>query len=132
MTRMKKLIALALFALILIPAAALGLSGCGSSGEIDTTGMTIDEEGMLWIAHWDGWRVSRWDPETGTKLSEIMLPVRQVTCPCFGGPDYGDLYITTASIGLSEQDRKEQPLAGATFVVRPGVKGCRANKFICL
>ena len=92
-------------------------------------GMTIDAEGMLWIAHFGGWRVSRWDPATGTKLSEIMLPVKQVTCPSFGGPDYEDLYITTASIGLTEQERKEQPLAGSTFVIKPGVRGCRANKF---
>ncbi len=92
-------------------------------------GMTIDAEGKLWIAHFGGWRVSRWDPETGTKLCEIMLPVKQVTCPSFGGPDYDELYITTASIGLTEEERKEQPLAGSTFVVKPGVKGRRPNKF---
>lgn len=99
----------------------------GTDGVPD--GMTIDAEGNLWVAHFGGWKVSCWNPEAGVKLSEIALPAAQVTCPAFGGPDYEDLYITTASIGLSAEDRKNQPLAGCTFVVKPGVKGCRPNRF---
>ena len=38
-------------------------------------GMTIDVEGMLWIAHWEGWRVSRWNPHEGRLLDEVRLPV---------------------------------------------------------
>ena len=92
-------------------------------------GMTIDAEGMLWIAHFGGGRISRWDPRKGEKLDEILFPVQQVTCPTFGGRNYEKLYVTTASIGLTEMERQEQPLAGATFVVEPGVKGLRPNKF---
>ena len=92
-------------------------------------GMTIDAEGMLWIAQFGGWKVSRWNPDTGEKLGEIALPCAQVTCPAFGGPDMDQLFITTASIGLSAEERAQQPLAGATFVCRPGVKGLPANLF---
>jgi sugar lactone lactonase YvrE len=81
-------------------------------------GMTIDEEGMLWIAHWDGWQVARWNPNTGKKLLSIRLPAAHVSCCTFGGQNFGDLYITTARKGLTPAQLQEQPLAGSLFVVR--------------
>ncbi len=81
-------------------------------------GMTIDSDGMLWIAHWDGWQVARWDPASGEKLLSLPLPVSRVTSCAFGGDDLTDLYITSASEGLSDEDLEKQPLAGSLFVVR--------------
>ncbi|ADU31705.1 SMP-30/gluconolactonase/LRE family protein [Evansella cellulosilytica] len=98
-------------------------------GEGFPDGMTIDAEGMLWIAHWGGSRVSRWNPDNGEKLSEIFFPVSQVTCCCFGGEKLDKLYVTTASVGLSEAEQKEQPNAGGVFVVEPGVKGTYSYRF---
>lgn len=92
-------------------------------------GMTIDAEGKLWVAHFGGWKVARYDPETGACLTEIRLPCEQVTCCCFGGRELDELYITTASIDLSEEQRKSQPLAGCMFMVKPGVKGTMLCKF---
>lgn len=93
-------------------------------------GMTIDAEGMLWIAHWDGWKVSRWDPTSGNLLNTILLPVARITSCTFGGETLEDLYITSAKVGLSESELEEQPLAGALFVVRNvGVKGVAAIEF---
>jgi len=80
-------------------------------------GMTIDNENMLWIAHWDGWQVARWNPFTGEKLLSIPLPTARITSCAFGGDDLQDLYITSASIGLTEKQLEEQPLAGSLFVV---------------
>lgn len=92
-------------------------------------GMCMDAEGMIWVAHFGGWKVSRWNPETGERLGEIRLPCAQVTCPTFGGENLDTLYITTASIGLTEEERKAQPLAGCTFAVKPGVKGVLPHDF---
>ncbi len=93
-------------------------------------GMTIDEEGMLWIAFYGGWRVDRYDPSTGKLLQQIELPAENVTCCTFGGPDLDDLYITTATQGMSEQQLKEQPDAGKLFVVENiSVKGMLPQKF---
>jgi sugar lactone lactonase YvrE len=93
-------------------------------------GMTIDEEGMLWIAHWNGWQTSRWNPYTGQKLGYIPLPVANVTSCTFGGEELSDLYITSAKAGLRESELNEQPLAGAIFVIRnPGHKGEKAFVF---
>ncbi|MBS1500486.1 MAG: SMP-30/gluconolactonase/LRE family protein [Bacteroidetes bacterium] len=93
-------------------------------------GMTIDTEGMLWIAHWDGWQVTRWDPLTGEKLLTISIPAAKVSSCTFGGEQFEDLYITTARIGLTENQLKDQPLAGSLFVWRNcGYKGLAAFEF---
>lgn len=93
-------------------------------------GMTIDEEGMLWIGFYDGWRVGRYDPNTGKLLQQIELPVANVTCCTFGGDNLNDLYITTASKGLSTEALAEQPHAGELFVIRnTGVKGTLPQTF---
>ncbi len=100
----------------------------GSDGHPD--GMTIDNEGMLWIAHWDGWQVTRWDPKSGKKLYSIKVPVAQVTSCTFGGEYLQDLYITTAKTGLTEKELAAQPLAGCLFVVHDcGFTGLPAFKF---
>jgi sugar lactone lactonase YvrE len=93
-------------------------------------GMTIDNEGMLWIAHWDGWQVTRWDPATGEKLLSISVPAARVSSCTFGGAHFEDLYITSARIGLTEEQLKDQPLAGSLFVWRNcGYKGLAAFEF---
>src|SRR5678815_196750 len=99
-------------------------------GEGYPDGMTIDTEGMLWIALWDGWRVSRYNPFTGEQLHEIILPVARVTSCIFGGDAMDDLFITSAREGLSEEDLNKQPLAGCLFVIKKcGFKGMEAFKY---
>lgn len=93
-------------------------------------GMTIDSEGMLWIAHWDGWQLTRWHPNTGEQLHKISLPAAKVTSCTFGGKNLDDLYITTASKEMTEDELQKQPLAGSLFVVRNcGFTGLPAFEF---
>lgn len=92
-------------------------------------GMTIDVEGMLWIAHWGGWAVRRWNPHIGALLESIRLPVSQVTACAFGGPDLDTLYITTAAGWLPADQQAAQPLAGGLFSVKPGVRGLLPYQF---
>lgn len=103
---------------------------------VDTTsedcvpdGMTIDVEGKLWVAFWEGWGVRRYDPETGQLMAEIKLPVARVTCCTFGGPSLDTLYISTASVGFESADWEREPLAGGLFAAKPGVKGEAAFLF---
>jgi sugar lactone lactonase YvrE len=86
-------------------------------------GMTIDAEDKLWVAHWEGGRVTRWDPVAGHLLQTIRVPVARVTSCAFGGPDLDTLYITTAQ--PTEPD-PSQPHAGGLFVARPDVRGVPA------
>lgn len=93
-------------------------------------GMTIDEEGMLWVAFYDGWRVARYNPVTGDLLQQVDLPVANATCCTFGGENLTDLYITTASKEMSDEALQQQPHAGKLFVVKnTGVKGTPTKKF---
>ena len=91
-------------------------------------GMAADVKGCLWVAFHDGWAVRRYTP-AGELDRVIELPVARVTSCAFAGSDLGDLYITTASAGLSEAQQSDQPLAGALFVARPGVTGFAATPF---
>jgi sugar lactone lactonase YvrE len=91
-------------------------------------GLTVDAEGAVWVALWDGWVVRRYLPD-GTFEREIRLPVSEVTCPVFGGPDLDELYITTAWELLSEAQHAAEPLAGGLFRTRPGVRGRLPNAF---
>jgi sugar lactone lactonase YvrE len=75
-------------------------------------GMTVDVDGCLWIAFWDGWCVRRYDPE-GRLMHTVELPVSRVTSCTFGGENFDQLFITSATSGLSKAERVAQPLAGA-------------------
>ncbi|XP_040888025.1 regucalcin [Toxotes jaculatrix] len=99
-------------------------------GEGFPDGMTVDAEGRLWVACYSGGRVINIDPATGVRLQTVSLPVTKTTSCCFGGPGYCDLYVTSASLGLSESDSGSQPLAGHVFRVRGlGVRGRPSNSF---
>lgn len=92
-------------------------------------GMTIDEEGMLWVALWDGWRVIRVNPANGAIIDEIRMPVARPTSCMFGGAHLDELYITTASTRMPAEELAKQPLAGGLFRCLPGVKGLAAVAF---
>ncbi|MBQ8150188.1 MAG: SMP-30/gluconolactonase/LRE family protein [Clostridia bacterium] len=87
-------------------------------------GMTMDEEGLLWVAHWGGGFVGRYDPRTGALLERVEVPASQTTSCCFGGSDMRTLFITTASVG-----REDEPHAGKVFAVRLPVAGVPSPKF---
>lgn len=85
-------------------------------------GLTVDAEGFVWSARWDGWRLDRYDP-TGQLERVVKLPVQRPTSLAFGGPNLDELYLTSARTELSEAVLAEQPWAGALLRLRPGVKG---------
>lgn len=85
-------------------------------------GLTVDEEGFLWVAIWNGGQVLRLSP-AGAVVDSIAVPVSQVSSCEFGGADLADLYVTTAREGFTAEDAAREPHAGALFRVRPGVRG---------
>lgn len=90
-------------------------------------GMTIDAEGGLWIALWDGAAVHRY--VDGRLDRVIPLPVSRPTSCAFGGPDLDDLFVTSAWDRLTPEQRARQPHAGALFRVRPGVRGVMPDTY---
>jgi len=87
-------------------------------------GMTIDSDDNIWVAHWEGSRVTQWDPRTGKLLRTVNIPTSKVTSVAFGGESLTDLYVTTASIGDGPHP------AGALFrVTGLGVRGVESPEF---
>ncbi|MBL8270172.1 SMP-30/gluconolactonase/LRE family protein [Steroidobacter sp.] len=80
-------------------------------------GMTVDSEGGLWVAHWGGGRVSRFD-EQGKLQRSIELPASQITNCTFAGPNLDRMFVTSAFDGVADQ-----PHAGCLFEVDPQVRG---------
>jgi len=91
-------------------------------------GMTIDVEGGLWVALWSGGAVHRY--LDGHLDRVITMPVSQPTSCAFGGDNFDELFVTSASDGLSAEERAAQPLAGAVFRLRPGVRGLPPASYI--
>lgn len=80
-------------------------------------GMTCDREGGLWVAHWEGGRISRF--RSDGRLDETLpLPASRVTSCAFGGAELDQLFITTAAV-----ERDDEAAAGGLFRCRPGVCG---------
>ena len=85
-------------------------------------GLTVDADGCVWVAVWGGGVLRRLAPD-GTPDAVLQVPVAQPTSCAFGGPGMTDLYVTTAKVGLSEAELKDQPLAGRLLRLRPGPVG---------
>ena len=86
-------------------------------------GLAVDAEGGVWVALWGGSAVVRFSPE-GELCERLRLPVGNVTSCCFGERDLDTLFVTTAARGAAQE-----PLAGALFACRPGVRGLPATPF---
>lgn len=85
-------------------------------------GLTVDADGCVWVAIWGGGVLRRLAPD-GTQDAVLQVPVSQPTSCAFGGPGMTDLYVTTAKIGLTEEQLTAQPLAGRLLRLHPGPVG---------
>ncbi|MCA1822698.1 MAG: SMP-30/gluconolactonase/LRE family protein [Mycobacteriales bacterium] len=91
-------------------------------------GLCVDAAGDLWVGIWDGGAVRCFDA-AGAFRREIRLPVARVTSCAFGGPGLDELFVTTASVGLTGTALTEQPLAGALFRCQVDAVGRAQHRF---
>lgn len=91
-------------------------------------GLTVDVQGFVWSAIWDGWRLVRFTPD-GTLQREISMPVQRPTSCTFGGPDLKTLYVTSANIELDWDALKRGPLAGGLFALECEAPGLPQTPF---
>ena len=88
-------------------------------GEGSPDGLTVDAEGYVWSAQWNGACLVRYAPD-GTEERRITFPVRKISSLTFGGPDYRDMYVTTAGGANKLQDGDS---AGGLFRLRLDIYG---------
>jgi sugar lactone lactonase YvrE len=91
-------------------------------------GSTVDAEGFLWSARVAGGRIDRYDP-SGKIERSIQLPISRPTSMVFGGPKMETLFITTSAMSLSDEQLRNEPLAGGVFSIETGIKGHLEHAF---
>ena len=82
-------------------------------------GMTVDAEGYVWSARWDGSSLVRYTP-AGEQERRVWFPARKVSSVIFGGEDYTDMYVTTAG---GQDKTGEGPGAGCLYKLNLGIRG---------
>ena len=92
----------------------------GRKGSPD--GASVDEDGFLWTALFDGGCIARFAPD-GRLDRTIDLPVSRPTACAFGGADLRTLYVTTARFRLPPEKAAVEPYAGGMLALDVGVKG---------
>ncbi len=101
----------------------------GTSERLLPDGAVVDTEGQLWNAQWGAGRVVCYDRE-GLPVKTIAFPVPNTTCPAFGGPDLGTLYVTSARQGMSAEAKAAHPASGKTFTTATDAHGQAEPKVI--
>ena len=91
-------------------------------------GATVDAEGFLWSARWEGSCVLRIDPK-GRIDRVVQMPVTRPTCVVFGGPKMDAIYVTSSAANLAADVLKKHPLSGGLFCFSPGVTGPAKHRF---
>jgi sugar lactone lactonase YvrE len=91
-------------------------------------GLVVDADGHVWVALWNGGAVQQYAPD-GRLETDIRFPVTLTTKCAFAGPDRRDVYVTSAWIDLTAEERVSQPMAGGIFRLRPGPAGQPSRRF---
>jgi sugar lactone lactonase YvrE len=88
-------------------------------------GLTVDEQGGVWVALFNSGVVRRYTPD-GVLNEVIEVPAKKVTACTFGGPVLDQIFITTSRENL---EPGEDPLAGSLFRAAVGVAGMPVREF---
>lgn len=95
---------------------------------VEPDGLAIDAQGNLWSALWDGWCIACFNP-TGQEIFRVKMPVQRPTCLTFGGIHLTNLYITSASVGLSQKEIQQGFYAGDLFCLATVSSGMPTHRF---
>lgn len=100
-----------------------------SNETVEPDGLAIDRQGNLWFALWNGWCIACFNP-TEKEILRVRVPVQRPTCVTFGGSDLTDLYITSASVGLSQKEIQKSFNAGDLFCFSTHSQGMPTQHFL--
>ena len=88
-------------------------------GDAGPDGLTVDSDGNLWIAQWNGWCVKQFTP-AGDLLDTITIDAPQASCMGFAGPALDRMVITS---GAEDMPEPRIAASGALFIADPGAEG---------
>ena len=90
--------------------------------DAEPDGSIIDAEGYLWNAQWRAWRLVRYAPN-GTVDDVIPMPIKNPTCPAFGGHQMQTLFVISSRMDHSPNELDQSPHAGGVFAIDTGIQG---------
>ncbi|HEY9639729.1 MAG TPA: SMP-30/gluconolactonase/LRE family protein [Coleofasciculaceae cyanobacterium] len=99
-----------------------------SAEAVEPDGLAIDQQGNLWSALWNGWCIACFSP-AGQEILRVQLPVQRPTSLTFGGAHLTDLYVTSASVGLSQKEIQQGVYAGDLFRLTTPASGSSTQPF---
>lgn len=99
-----------------------------SGGEGYPDGLSVDTEGCVWSAQWDGWNIRKISPD-GDLLEQFAMPVRRPSSAAFFGENLDQLVITSATVDFVTNDYLKSPDAGSLFSMRTDTTGTQENFF---
>ena len=91
-------------------------------------GMTLDKNKNLWVAHFHGACISVFN-NNAKLVHRINFPAKNITNCAFGGKNNSELFITTATKGMSKADIQKFSYSGYLFSVKTNSKGILQKKF---
>ena len=92
-------------------------------------GMTLDKNNNLWVAHYHGACISVFNSKAKL-INKINFPAKNITNCAFGGQNNSELYVTTATKGMSKADKRKFSYSGCLFSVKTNTKGILQKKFL--
>ncbi len=99
-----------------------------SAETVEPDGLTIDSQGNIWSALWGGWAIACFSP-AGQEVCRIKMPVPRATSLTFGGPNLSDLYITSASVDMTQTELQDCYIAGDLFRISTQSTGMPTHSF---
>ncbi|MBE3559865.1 MAG: SMP-30/gluconolactonase/LRE family protein [Ktedonobacteraceae bacterium] len=94
----------------------------------DPDGLTVDSQGYVWSAYWNGAKIVRYAPD-GTVERVLEVPALRPTSCVFGGEHLDELYITSSRADLTGEQLEQYPLSGDLFRLKTGIRGLPKYKF---
>ncbi len=99
-----------------------------SSEEGSPDGMTLDKNKNLWVAHFHGACISVFN-QKAKLIHRIQFPAKNITNCAFGGKNTNELFVSTATKGMSNADLRKFRYSGFFFSVKTNSKGVLQKKF---
>jgi len=91
-------------------------------------GLSVDSDGCIWSAQWDGWNIRKISPDAEL-LEEFQMPVRRPSSAAFFGPKMNYIAITSATVDFTTEDFLSSPNGGSLFSMGTDAKGCEEYQF---
>jgi sugar lactone lactonase YvrE len=100
-----------------------------SSEDGSPDGMTLDKNKNLWVAHFHGACISVFNSKAKL-IHKINFPAKNITNCTFGGQNNSELFVTTATKGMSKAEMRKFSYSGFLFSVKTNTKGILQKKFV--